>query len=166
MGPIAAVYGRARYVFRMRVILLASAITFLAQASCSSSSPAVETASTGTATQTIGPEGGTIEVDGAKVTFPNGALRESKVITISTTAEVPDGFIAVSKVFKCEPSGTDFAEPVTMTMPFTDDGKGAITMFWSAGEDPTFNDIGGKTEGTFMTTTIRHFSAGFAGRKK
>ena len=71
----------------------------------------------------------------------------------------------VSKVFRCEPSGTEFASAVSMTMPFTDDGKGPLTMFWSAGEDPSFNDIGGKADGALMTTTVRHLSSGFVGRK-
>jgi hypothetical protein len=114
----------------------------------------------------IGPEGGTIEVDGAHVTFPPGAVSEAKAITIASTTAIPDGFVAVSKVFTCEPSGTDFAQPVSMTMPFVDDGKGPITMFWSTGSDPTFKDIGGKAEGAVMTATILHFSKGFLGRKK
>src|SRR4051812_40465576 len=156
----------------MRILRLRSAallLVTLAQASCSSSS-ASDGASTplspSSATQTIGPEGGTIEVGGAKVVFPAGAVAASKVITISTTENVPEGFVAVSKIFRCEPSGTEFASPVSMTMPFTDDDKGALTMFWSAGEDPTFKDIGGKADGALMTTTIRHFSSGFVGRKK
>jgi hypothetical protein len=140
----------------------------LALASCSassaSSSPADEAPQT-TLTRTIGPEGGTMDVEGATIAFPAGALAEPRAITISTTAVVPEGFVAVSKVWKCEPSGTAFDAPVTMTMPFKDDGKGPLTMFWSAGQDPTFADVGGKAEGDRMTTTIRHFSSGFVGRK-
>jgi hypothetical protein len=152
----------------MRVTLIPF-LVLLAQAGCSSSSSSEgdgASSSSTTATQMVGPEGGTIEVDGAKVTFPPGALAEAKAITISSTTSVPDGFVALSKVFRCEPSGTEFAQPVVMTMPFVDDGKGPFTMFWSTGEDPTFKDIGGTAEGRVMTATVKHFSSGFLGRRE
>ena len=116
-------------------------------------------------TKVIGPEGGTIEVGGAVVTFPKGAVATTTTITIAAQdgSAVPDGFVALSKLFKCEPSGTDFAQPVEMRMPFVDDGQGG-TLFWSTGADPTFKDLGGKVEGTIMVATVQHFSSGFVGR--
>jgi hypothetical protein len=70
----------------------------------------------------------------------------------------------MSKVFRCEPRGTEFAADVTMEMPFTDDGK-PVKMFWTTGSDPTFKDIGGTpTNNKTMIATVRHFSAGFVGR--
>jgi hypothetical protein len=139
-----------------------SALLILATSSCSSDpTPADE--GTESVTKTIGPEGGVIQVDGATVTFPQGALAEAKAITIRSTTAVPQGFVAVSKVFECGPSGTEFAQPVTMQMPFNDDGV-AATMFWSAGVNPTFTNIGGKPEGKVMTATVTHFSSGFVGR--
>jgi hypothetical protein len=132
-------------------------------ASCSSTS---SPSSPRSVTQTVGAEGGTIEVDGAVVTFPKGALSEAKAITIESVDEVPEGFVATSKVFRCAPSGTSFAQPVTMTMPFTDDLKGPLTMFWSTGADPSFKEIGGKADGATMSATVLHFSSGFVGRKK
>ena len=118
-------------------------------------------------TKSIGPEGGTIEVGGAVVTFPKGALAASTTITIAAQdgAAVPAGFVALSKLFKCAPSGTDFAQPVEMRMPFVDDGQGG-TLFWSTGADPTFKDLGGRIEGTTMVATVQHFSSGFVGRAK
>jgi hypothetical protein len=116
--------------------------------------------------QAVGPEGGTIVVGGAKVTIPAGALPGTAQITITeTNDQPPSGFTAVSKVFRCEPSGTEFAADVTMEMPFTDDGK-PVKMFWSTGSDPTFKDIGGTpTNNKTMIATVRHFSAGFVGRQ-
>lgn len=118
-------------------------------------------------TKSIGPEGGTIEVGGAVVTFPKGALAAATTITIAAQdgAAVPSGFVALSKLFKCEPSGTDFAQPVEMRMPFVDDGQGG-RLFWSTGADPTFKDLGGRVEGTTMVATVQHFSSGFVGRPK
>ena len=145
------------------IVLMSALVT-----SCSSSSGSSGTTTTSPAsvTQPIGPEGGKIEVGGAVVTFPPGAVAASTMFTISADTEaVPDGFIALSKRFKCGPTGTDFGKPVEMRMPFTDDGKGG-SLFWSSGADPSFKDLGGRIEGTTMVATIMHFSEGFVGRKK
>lgn len=148
----------------MRVFL--PALLFVALLSSCSSSSSDDGSTSRSVTKTVGADGATIEVDGAVVTFPRGALADAKVITIGSTDEIPDGFVAVSKVFECAPSGTSFAAPVTMTMPFTDDGQGPVTMFWSAGADPTFKDVGGSPTGKTFTATVMHFSRGFVGRKK
>jgi hypothetical protein len=117
-------------------------------------------------TQMVGAEGGVIQVGGATVTFPAGAVPTATSITISALDDAPpDGFVALSKVFRCAPAGLDFSKPVTMAMPFTPDG-GAATLFWSTGSDPAFKDIGGVPQGNTMTTTIQHFSSGFVGRAR
>src|SRR5262245_32014386 len=105
---------------------------------CDSESEPGVSASEPSVTKTIGVAGGTIDVGGATVTFPAGAVDADKSITIAITNEsAPDGYEALSKVVKCEPSGLDFAVPVTMALPFTADGK-AATVFWSSGADPSF----------------------------
>jgi hypothetical protein len=134
--------------------------------SCTSDAPAPAASSPTSVVKKVGPDGDTIEVAGATVTIPKGALSAPVDITISATDQgAPDGFVSLSKLFKCEPSGTNFAQPVTMKMPFTDDGQPS-TMFWSSGGDPTFKDVGGTREGGTMTATVLHFSSGFVGRKK
>ena len=153
-----------------RFLSVALALVALSATACSSdksSGTSSGAATTGNATKAIGPDGGTIEVGGAIVTFPKGSVSKETMITISVedAAKVPDGFVALSKLFKCEPSGTEFGQPVEMRMPFTDDGLGG-TLFWSTGADPTFKDLGGRVEGTTMIATVQHFSAGFVGRKK
>lgn len=138
----------------------------LACAGCSDSSdPAPTPTSTPKAvTQTVGPEGGKIVVEGATVTFPAGALSAPTAITISATDEVPPaGYVALSKIYRCEPSGTDFPQAVTMEMTFAPDGKPA-TMFWSSGADPAFKDVGGDIAGTVAKAGVAHFSKGFVGR--
>lgn len=152
---------------RIRSLLSVAAISVALCMSCSSSSSTATPPTSGAVTQSIGPEGGKIEVGGAVVTFPKGAVAAPTSVTISVqdASTVPEGFVALSKLFKCEPSGTDFAQPVEMRMPFVDDGKGG-TLFWSTGADPAFKDLGGKVEGSVMVATVQHFSAGFVGRKK
>jgi hypothetical protein len=153
-----------------RLLRLALVLAALSAGACSSdksSSTSSGATTTDNATKAIGPDGGTIEVGGAVVTFPKGSVAKETMITISVedATKVPTGFVALSKLFKCEPSGTDFAQPVEMRMPFTDDGKGG-TLFWSTGADPTFKDLGGRVEGTTMIATVLHFSSGFVGRKQ
>jgi hypothetical protein len=151
----------------MRVITsLLCSFGLLALTAACSSDDTTTPSSPESVTQSIGAEGGVIKVGGATITFAKGALTESKSITIKSTDKVPDGFVAVSKVFECGPTGTSFAADVTMEMPFTDDGKGPVTMFWSAGGDPTFKDIGGAPANGVMKATVKHFSSGFVGRKK
>ena len=144
--------------------LLAMAMLTVTTVSCSSSDAV---AGGDAVTQPIGPDGGVVQVAGATVTFPKGAVAAPLSVTISAedASSAPAGFVVLSKVFHCGPSGTTFSEPVEMRMPFVDDGGGA-TLFWSSGADPTFTDLGGTTEGTIKVATVTHFSSGFVGRKK
>jgi hypothetical protein len=131
--------------------------------SCSSTKPSE---SSPAVTKTIGPEGGTISVDGAVVTFPANAVSSPLSITITPSDDAPPaGFTALSRVYHCEPSGTTFAQKVTMTMTFTGDATNA-TMFWSSGADPTFKDVGGTASSGTMSAQVEHFSSGFVGEKK
>lgn len=152
---------------RIRSLLSIAGISVALCVSCSSSSTATPAPAASAVTQPIGPEGGAIAVGGAVVTFPKGALAAQTSVTISVqdASTAPEGFVALSKVFKCEPSGTEFAQPVEMRMPFVDDGKGG-SLFWSSGPDPAFKDLGGKVDGSAMVATVKHFSSGFVGRKK
>jgi hypothetical protein len=145
----------------------ACAIAAIALLGCASSStdPAPGPAPK-SSTQTIGPEGGVITIDGAEVTFPKGAVKAAVAITIEATDEAPPaGFEALSKVIRCEPTGTSFEVPVTMRMTFAPDGK-AATMFWSSPERPAFTDVGGAIDGAKMSAPVKHFSRGFVGRAK
>src|SRR5215471_21642414 len=146
----------------MRVLL---AFVSAALIGCSSSSSG--TSAPAQVTKSIGPEGGQIQVDGATVTFAANAVASAQSITIAASSDPPpDGFVALSKVYKCDPSGLNFAAQVTMAMQFTADNS-PVTMFWSSGADPTFKELTNvSTSGNVMTATIQHFSSGFIGRKK
>jgi hypothetical protein len=116
-------------------------------------------------TQTIGNAGGTIVLDKATVTFPANALSADTSITITeSTDSAPSGYSALSPIYHCGPTGTTFASKVTMAMNFSDDGKGPFTMFWSAGADPSFHDVGGTPSNGVMSAGVLHFSSGFVGR--
>jgi hypothetical protein len=150
------------------VLSASSSLSCSSDDSSSSSSSASSSSGTtaGSVTKTVGPDGAEILVDGATVTIPKGALTTNVEITISASSDpAPAGFEALSKVFKCGPSGTNFAQPVVMKMPFTDDGKPS-TMFWSTNESPEFKDVGGEKVNGTMTATVLHFSSGFVAHKK
>lgn len=133
---------------------------------CSETAEPGATPESESVTREIGPAGGTVEVGGGSFVVPDGALEAPVAITIRAgTARAPKGYVALSKVFECEPSGTSFAKPAQMRMPFTADGEPA-SMFWTAGADPAFNDIGGTVEAGVMTADVRHFSSGFVGRRE
>ena len=114
-------------------------------------------------TQTIDETGGTITLAGATVTFPSGAVQAAESITISATDEAaPEGFMALSRIYRCEPSGLDFDPRVIMAMEFEADGV-VPTMFWSSGDDPSFQDVGGTVDDEILSAPVAHFSRGFVG---
>jgi hypothetical protein len=121
-----------------------------------------------TVTQEIGPEGATVNVGDAVVTFPPNALVLKRTVTISLSdAAAPEGFVLLSKRIKCEPTGIDFQHPVAMQMHFTDDGSNKATVFWSSAFQPGFTDVHGTANGDgTITANVEHFSEGFVGYKK
>jgi hypothetical protein len=68
----------------------------------------------------IGPGGGSVAAgDGASVSIPSGALTASTPITVSTSsAPSPDGTVEVGTPYLFGPEGTQFAQPVTVTLAF------------------------------------------------
>jgi hypothetical protein len=151
----------------MRTLAFFAALV-LAGSSLSCSSSSSNSNAGDTATMDIGPEGNSIVVGGATVTIPPKALALKRTITITVTDQgAPPGYVLLSRFIKCEPSGTDFAQPVQMQMPFHDDMQPGITVFWSANAQPQFTDVGGTKNGDgTMTANVMHFSSGFVGRKQ
>jgi hypothetical protein len=116
-----------------------------------------------TASVAIGPDGGTVAVVGATLTFPAGVVMTPTTITLTRTTDgAPPGFAALSPIYRCDPSGMNFSPPATMSMDFTPDGTTPV-MVWSALNDPTFKPIGGTALGTRLTADVAHFSSGFVG---
>src|SRR5262249_57255227 len=105
------------------VLLAAASAAVPAAGGCGSGS-AGWPAAPAQVTKSIGPEGGQIQVDGATVTFAANAVASAQNITITASSDpAPDGYVAVSKVYKCDPSGLNFTAQVTMAMHFTADNS-------------------------------------------
>ena len=114
-------------------------------------------------TQTVGPEGGTVALEGASLLIPAGALSTPTAITLTRTAtSAPPGFVAYSPVYRFEPSGLGFAIPATLELAFEGDPLKA-RVFWSRRETAGFERLDSTTTDGVLVAAIHHFSEGFAG---
>lgn len=80
-------------------------------------------------TATIGPNGGSVSLDGAEVKFPAGALSTNTSITLAVAQNapaLPSGYNLVGNVFAMEPHGIVFAGTVTVELPVGDAGAAAL----------------------------------------
>ena len=145
---------------RSRTMGLSRAIVIgaLAAAACGGDEPPLTET-----TETIGAEGGAIEVEGARLEIPPGALPADTEITISVMASPPpDGYEAFSPVFAFAPEGLEFAVPVTITLSFDPDAV-EPAVFWTEQGGSHFEWIGGTAGAGAITAEVTHFSRGFAG---
>lgn len=111
----------------------------------------------------IGPPGGTIVLEGARIEIPAGALSEETLITITVTDEVVlDPFIGFSPVFSFEPHGLAFAAPVTVRMPFSG-SQDTATIYWTVGETIAYAALDTRIEDGLAVAETRHFSSAFVG---
>lgn len=141
---------------KLRMACLVVAVLGLASvAACSGSS-------TETITKKIGSEGGTLELKGALLSIPAGALSEDTEITVKLEGATPDGYMAQSPVYDLNPSGLTFAVPVDLTLDFTGDSAG-LAVFLTAKSGTGFEKIAGTVNGQKITAPITHFSQAFAG---
>ncbi len=109
--------------------------------------------------QLIGAPGGTVMQNGVTLVVPENAIATATPISVSA-ASAPAGFAMASLAFQFGPSGTTFAQPVTVTIPLTSSAPGAH-LFWSNASGG-FDDIGGTVSGLSVTGSVSHFSLGFA----
>ena len=119
-----------------------------------------------TVTETVGPEGGEIELSGATVTFPAGAVSTATAITITeTTMPTPAGYRAFSPLYRFEPEGLVFASPLTVSIRSRAAGADIPlgTLFWSrpATDGGGWERLGGIPTGDRVTGQVEHFSYGF-----
>jgi hypothetical protein len=107
-------------------------------------------------------EGGMVEVDGAKLEIPAGALAEDTEITVRRIgkAGLPDAENIASDVFELGPDGTVFESPVTLSFDFdpseTPEDKEAV-LAWL--DDDAWSPLpDSQIDGDTVTATTTHFS--------
>jgi hypothetical protein len=114
-----------------------------------------------TVTVMVGPSGGSVEVGGATLMIPSGALSSETSITITETTEAtPEGYEAYSPLYRFEPEGLVFAVPLTITLAYVGD-RGLATLFWSRREGSGYERLGGVPTSDDVAGEVSHFSTGF-----
>ncbi len=111
--------------------------------------------------QVVGTSGGTVTQNGVSLTIPANAVPANVAITVAPTT-APAGYALASEAFQFGPSGTTFAQPVTVKLPLTSATAGAH-LFWSNASGG-FDDLGGTINGMVLTGSVSHFSVGFCAR--
>lgn len=117
-----------------------------------------------TASASIGPTGGSVELEGAVISVPAGALDQQTTISItSTTLAAPVGYQAFSPVYRFAPEGLVFKTPVTVRLPYSGDPRLAVLFHSEANSASRFERVVGTSASGVLTATVTHFSLGFVG---
>lgn len=143
------------------VAIVAVFFTAVILSACGEEAPAERSASQGS----VGPAGGVIEVPGARLSVPPGALSEPTTITIvATAASGPPTHDALSPVFEFGPQGLRFALPITVELTYSGDGDGA-TVLWSS-DGSSYEEMPSTLVGSDrISAQVVHFSRGLVGRR-
>ena len=116
-----------------------------------------------TAQALIGPAGGTIALEGARLEIPADALREDTLIRITVTGQaVQDPFVGFSPIYRFEPAGLRFEAPVTVSIPFAGDPETA-TLYWTVDDTDAFAALETTVESGLALAQTEHFSRAFVG---
>ncbi|AKF05421.1 hypothetical protein DB32_002570 [Sandaracinus amylolyticus] len=108
----------------------------------------------------VGAEGGRIEGDGIVLEIPAGALEGATRITVSVEDAPSDERYALrSPLYRFEPSGLVFAEPVHVVLEAPAAAPGSV-LLWSREGDETSFDFAGFVEDGVAAAAVRHFSYG------
>jgi hypothetical protein len=110
----------------------------------------------------IGAAGGALELEGAKLTVPAGAVNADLKLSITSVQNpAASNYIALTPVFLFKPDGTDFAAPVTVEF---DLGSKAATnpiVFWTRKGSSVFERQSSTRSGSKVSAQVTHFSQGF-----
>ena len=106
----------------------------------------------------IGGEGGTIEVGGASLSIPAGAVPAGTTITATPlTALHGSPFAAAPVGVKLEPSGLVLLQPATLTLP-RPSGPGHVVGFGFNGSGDGFHLVPHRVAGDTVQLKVWHFS--------
>lgn len=155
-----------------RLLSLAFALT-LGIPACSSdsgdddSSPSEQsgTEQPGTASAELtAAEGGELELGGASLSIPGGALADDTTVTVESkkpSASLPDATSLTGLVYDFGPSGTTFEKPVALTLPLAKApgaGKEAVIAYLDESSG-SWEDLATTTDGSgAVSAEIMHFS--------
>ncbi len=114
----------------------------------------------------VGPSGATLELPLATLTIPAGALTQTTLITITETdLPIPVGYRPFSPLYRFEPEGLTFDQPVTIALASNAVGADIPlgTLFWSRApvDGGGFERVGGIPANGEVLGEVSHFSYGF-----
>jgi hypothetical protein len=118
----------------------------------------------GMVSMVIGSSGGTVtHPDGVTIEIPAGALPADTSITVAPSSNSPSS--AVGAAYDFGPEGTQFARPVTVTLPFSADripagkGPGDVVVLTAPQGSTDFVSVGGTViNSNQVQATTTHFS--------
>ncbi|HEX8440089.1 hypothetical protein, partial [Archangium sp.] len=113
-------------------------------------------------TRTVTVEGGTLSLsNGATLRIPAEALDSNVQVTMTVAEEAPPAELKpASALFRFEPSGTVFARPVKVSIPFSGN-VARPTLYWSKADGSGYEPVGGVVENGAIVAEVLHFSDGF-----
>ncbi len=126
--------------------------------------PPPEIPATGaSATALVTEEGATLALGDLALEVPAGAAPAGMEITVTVeSAPAPAPFTGFSPVFRFQPAGLVFAEPVTVRIPFAGDTDVA-TVFWTTTGGGAYAPLSTRVEGRIAIAETTHFSSAFVG---
>ncbi|MDH5672520.1 MAG: hypothetical protein OEZ06_10250 [Myxococcales bacterium] len=112
----------------------------------------------------IGAAGGRVEVEGARLEIPAGALeRTVEIVMIRTEESPPEGQLAFSPVYRLEPSGLRFLEPAELSIDYQGASEDAAFYFTRERRAQAFEIIESRAGRGQRIASIHHFSGAYVG---
>ncbi len=112
----------------------------------------------------VGPSGAVFtSLDGVQIEVPAGALSSTITMTLSkTTLPAGNDLTPVSTVFEFKPSGTEFAVPVTLRIPYIGAGTQPLGFYYTGEDAPTILSAVANAQiaNGVGTAQVSHFSIG------
>jgi len=119
---------------------------------------------THTASKVIGPEGGSVQVVGAGLEIPPGALLEPTEITLTRTEQEPPlDFAPSSALFQLSPEGLRFHEPANLWLAREQPGSMRPRLYSSSEDAQGYERLRTRASEAYLEAWVWHFSVFFAG---
>jgi hypothetical protein len=113
------------------------------------------------ASATIGAEGGRIDLDGASLVVPAGALDAPASIRLTQTDEDPPGeFTTVTPVYALSPAGLALKAPATLTIPLVDEAADPVLVLATA-DETGWTVVGGSASDGAVAAAIPRLGRAF-----
>lgn len=105
--------------------------------------------------------GATLEVYGAMLVIPAGALDNDTTVTATRTEEpIPEGFVGHSKLYRFEPEDTILQVPATLWLDFGSVPARPVVV-WSNGEGSFYEGLSSIDEDGKVRASINQLGSGF-----